>query len=196
VIGLTGGHPPAPRFPLCDLRDLCAMLSPNCPDARPEALDVHQKLSVAIPKFPLCDLHDLCAMLSPNCRDSRPEALDVHQKLSAAIPKFPLCDLRDLCAMLSPNCPDLAQKPLMFTKSYPPPSPNSPSVTSVTSVRCFPRIALMLAQKPWRSPKAIRHYPDFPLCDLCISPRYLTCPLSALLLRSNFPCRSESPVPA
>jgi hypothetical protein len=54
-----------------------------------------------------------------------------------------------------------------LTGGHPPPL-NSPSVTSVTSVRCFPRIALMLAQKPRRSPKAIRHFPEFPLCDLCI----------------------------
>jgi hypothetical protein len=56
----------------------------------------------------------------------------------------------------------LAQKPLMFTKSYPPPFPNFPLCDLRDLCAMLSPITLMLAQKPWRSPKAIRHYPDFP----------------------------------
>jgi hypothetical protein len=54
------GHSPSP---LCDLRGLCAMLSPR--------VFLAQKLLVSPKKhpataIPLCDLGDLCAVLSPS----------------------------------------------------------------------------------------------------------------------------------
>ncbi len=60
--------------PLCDLRDLCAMLSP---DSGVLAADAD------MPTNPLCDLCDLCAMLSP---------IPVFSPLTPTCPPTPLCD--------------------------------------------------------------------------------------------------------
>jgi hypothetical protein len=59
-------------IPLCDLRDLCAMLSRMRPVLAPEAAVSTKELS-ARTSIPLCDLRDLCAMLSPS-RGSLTEA--------------------------------------------------------------------------------------------------------------------------
>jgi hypothetical protein len=61
----------------------------------------------------------------------------VHQDLSAINPISPLCDLRGLCAMLSPfmfspGSRRVHQDHSAINPNFP------PSVTSVTSVRCFP----------------------------------------------------------
>jgi hypothetical protein len=56
-------RPSIPISPLCDLRDLCAMLSPF--RFWPRSRRVHQELSAVNPDFPLGDLRELCAMISP-----------------------------------------------------------------------------------------------------------------------------------
>jgi hypothetical protein len=94
----TFRHPSS--IPLCDLRDLCAMLFPEVRLSRPETKLSTKEPSAARPQSPLCDLCDLCAMLSPNARLSRPETKLSTKEPSAAQPQSPLCDLRDLCAML------------------------------------------------------------------------------------------------
>jgi hypothetical protein len=53
--------------------------------------------------------------------------------------QFPLCDLRDLCAMLSPISVFPTQQPRRPPKASRP-TQVPPSVTSVTSVRCFPQL--------------------------------------------------------
>ena len=53
-----------PQSPLCDLRDLCAMLSPMT-SFPPRSQAVHQRAFRSPASIPLCDLRDLCAMLSP-----------------------------------------------------------------------------------------------------------------------------------
>ena len=88
-------------------------------------------------KLNLCGLRDLCAMHSPSA-SSRTEATSVHP-IAFVHQAQSLCDLRDLCAMHSPirvfprrshECPPKRIRP-----------PSSISVTSETSVRCFPPFA-------------------------------------------------------
>ena len=77
---------------------------------------------------------------------------------------IPLCDLRDLCAMLSPirvsSRPEASRVHQRALATY----PRSPSVTSVTSVRCFPRLAC--GSRPEASPftkSILATYPNPPL---------------------------------
>ena len=87
------------------------------------------------PKSPLCDLRDLCAMLSLGRVLARTRAVFTgnfgHRR------KSPLCGLRDLCAMLSSLARVLARNARVFTERTIATTPISPSVASVTSVRCF-----------------------------------------------------------
>jgi hypothetical protein len=103
---------------------------PIAPSSRTEAASFTEELSTATTQFPL---RDLCAMLSP-----------LHPVLALKPPHslknfrpHPLRDLCDLCAMLSPLHPVLALKPPRSLKDFDR-KPQFPSVTSVTSVRCFP----------------------------------------------------------
>jgi hypothetical protein len=89
---------PPIRIPLCDLRDLCAMLSPFAWVLARELNPFTEDFWPPI-RIPFCDLRDLCAMLSPfawfSLRSSgRSPTIFWPQSQS------PLCDLRDLCAML------------------------------------------------------------------------------------------------
>jgi hypothetical protein len=47
------------------------------------------------------------------------------------------------------------------------PTANLPSVTSVTSVRCFPLLREILAPKPTVSPQKFPALTSSPFCDLC-----------------------------
>ena len=105
-------------IPLCDLRDLCAMLFP---DARLSA----QKRSFPPKTFPLqsliplCDLRALCAMLFPDALLSRPETM-LSTKSPFPPPILnPLCDLRALCAMLFLDA-RLSRPEAMQTRCCPP----------------------------------------------------------------------------
>jgi hypothetical protein len=89
---------PPIRIPFCDLRDLCAMLSPFAWVLARELNPFTEDFWPPI-RIPFCDLRDLCAMLSPfawfSLRSSgRSPTIFWPQSQS------PLCDLRDLCAML------------------------------------------------------------------------------------------------
>ena len=96
------------------------------------------------PASPLCDLRDLCAMLS---RSALFPPIS-HVSTQSSQSPIPLCDLRDLCAMLSRSrCSRPSAK--MSKTSH----PQSPSVTSVTSVRCFP-IRVVPAHQPRCPPKS------------------------------------------
>ena len=85
-----------------------------------------------------------------------PARKQFHKTIFNASPDFPLCDLCGLCAMLSPlrvapaQCRVLGVRCCGLRRSFPPvftktisnaPSQFPPSVTSVTSVRCFPLFA-------------------------------------------------------
>jgi hypothetical protein len=119
-----------------DFRDLCASF-PRCRSFPPRSHAVHQKRCAVEPQIPLCDLRDLCAMLS-RCGSFPPKSHAVHQKRCASNLNPP-CDLR---AMLSPIRVFPALKPIYPPKSVARSNPKSPSVTSVTSVRCFPGAGL------------------------------------------------------
>jgi hypothetical protein len=71
-------------IPLCDLRDLCAMLSPKRVFLAQKPNSPPNNLPPPSFQSPLCDLRDLCAMLSPkrvflaqkpNCPTKEPSAV-------------------------------------------------------------------------------------------------------------------------
>jgi hypothetical protein len=62
-----------------------------------------------------------------------------NKKRCASNLKSLLCDLCELCAMLFPDTGLSRPEAMLSTKSVGPSNLKSPSVTSVTSVRCFPR---------------------------------------------------------
>ena len=100
----------------------------------------------------------------PNWCSSRPAAA-VSTNFGSPISPNPLCDLRDLCAMLSPIGAVLAQPP-RCPSTLVRRSPSIPTVTSVTSVRCFPPIRAVLAQPPRCPPTLVSSISPNPLCDL------------------------------
>ena len=128
----------APQIPLCDLRDLCAMLSPKRVFPRPEAMLSTKSIAPSHLRSP-----SVTSVTSVRCfprvRSFPPRSHAVHQKRCTVAPQIPLCDLRDLCAMLSPKRVFPAQKPCCPPKALHRRTSDPPSVTSVTSVRCFPR---------------------------------------------------------
>jgi hypothetical protein len=104
--------------------------------------------------------------------------------------------LRDLCAMPSPLRQVLAQKPPGSLKKFHPLTP-SPSVTSVTSVRCLP-LQQVLAQKPPRSLKKFHPPTPIPLrdlCDLCAMPSPLQQVLAQKPPRSLYKFHPPTPIP-
>jgi hypothetical protein len=85
----------------------------------------------------------LRAAFSDPCLSHRLSRDVHHLELSAlTLIRIPL---RDLCAMLSPFRLVLAQKPRCPLKNFP---PQSPSVASVTSVRCFSHFARFSHRSP------------------------------------------------
>ena len=91
----------------------------------------------------------------------------VFHRSALATNPIPLRDLCDLCAMLSPLA-WLSQGRPFFTEALWPPTP-SLSVTSVTSVRCFPRSRGSRTGRLvfHRSALATNPIPLRDLCDLC-----------------------------
>jgi hypothetical protein len=87
---------------------------------------------------------------------SRPEANVFIQALSSTNPRIPLCGLRDLCAMLSPFRAVSRTEANVFIQALSSTNPKSPSVASVSSVRCFLRLMQFLARKPTCSSKLSR----------------------------------------
>ena len=138
---------------------------PQCARSRPEATLSTESLSPP-PQFPLCDLRDLCAMLFP-MRDFPALKPPAHRSLSSTTPVPPLWPPRPLCdAFPNPRVP--AQKPPCPPKAFRH-HPSSPSVTSVTSVRCFSQCALFPSSSHLPT-EAFRPPRRFPLCglrDLC-----------------------------
>jgi hypothetical protein len=129
---------------------LFACFSPKAPVST-------ESLSPITP-IPLCDLRNLRAMLS-NPRVSRPSATDVHQTLSST-------------------------------------TPVPPSVTSVTSVRCFPQSACFSPISHRCPPNPLVHNAGSPLCDLrdlcaMLSPIRVSRPESALSIEVLSPNHDE-----
>jgi hypothetical protein len=79
----------------------------------------------------------------------------------------PLCGLRDLCAMLSPDSSNSRPGAAVSTNFGSPISLKSPSVASVTSVRCFSRFAQFSLRQPRCPPTSVRPSARPPLCGLC-----------------------------
>jgi hypothetical protein len=87
------------KLNLCDLRDLCAMLSPirefphRSHERPPNRIRVHQAQSLWPPR-PLCDAFPISRVPAQKPR--------VSTQSHSSTKLNPLCDLRDLCAMHSP----------------------------------------------------------------------------------------------
>jgi hypothetical protein len=102
--------------------------------SRTEARGVHGKNHRHQDLRPLCGLCDLCAMLFPHCACFSPASPGVHVRSPTIKTSIPLCGL----CYVSPLRLFLARKPRCSRKEPHHQDLHSPSVTSVTSVRCFP----------------------------------------------------------
>jgi hypothetical protein len=102
-------------------------------------------------------MRSVTASHSPASRIGIP---DVHR---SAFPINPI-PLRDLCVMLSPFAWLSHRKPRRSPQRFPPQS-HPPSVASVTSVRCFPRLPGSRTGSPDVHRSAFPTNP-IPLCDL------------------------------
>jgi hypothetical protein len=106
------------RFSLCDLREFCAMPSPQCVFPARKATLSTQSLSSTYIGSPSVTSVTSVRCLHPNCMFPDRKATLSTQSLSRPQHPFPLCDLRDLCAMLSPNRAFPAQKPPCPPKAF------------------------------------------------------------------------------
>ena len=92
------------------------------------------------------------------------------RSLSASVPIIPLCGLRDLCAMLSPGASfrhrNSGVSPARIHSQPPSQSFHSPSVASVTSVRCFP-LASRSRTETVASPDTASLTASVPIIPLC-----------------------------